>query len=234
MVLAIEKYCALVFLKKFSGVQLVLLWCFMMFLYTDFLGEYIVTLLYQWKVENPILIRLALAIHYIMSPLFPLVGMIADVWTGRYRVIVVSIYCCFIGWLISAVSYFTVTIQVVSAIFIVIGVAFQTIGIAGFLSTIVPFCIDQAIGASGDELSSMIHWFLLSYPSGPWILSALKCLTDNWNLIGGICLVASGVSVVILMSTYYLFKHILDTTPLISNHIKLIFKVLSILKTVVL
>ena len=224
---AVKKYCALVLLRKFRGVQLTLLWCFMIFLYTDFLGEYIVTLLYQWDVDSPILIRLALGIHYIMSPLFPLVGMIADVWTGRYRVIAVSIYCCFTGWLISAVSYFTVTIPVVSATSLAIAIAFQMIGIAGVHSTLVPFIIDQAIGASGDELSSMIHWYILSYPTGLWILSALKCLTDDWNLLGGICLAGSGVFIVILMSTYYLFKHILDTTPHISNPIKLILKVLN-------
>ena len=98
-----------------------------------------------------------------MWPVFPLVGMVADVWTGRYRIIniVVSIYCCFIEWLLSAVSYFTVTISTVSATFLVIGIAFQIIGMAE----------SQAIGASADELSSMIYWFLLSYPSGIWVLS---------------------------------------------------------------
>ena len=106
-----------------------------------------------------------------MWPVFPLIGMVADVWTGRYRIIVVSIYSCFIGWLLSAVSYFTVTIPTVSATFLVIGIAFQIIGIAGSQSIIVPFIIDQAIGASADELSSMIHWFLLGYPSGLWVLS---------------------------------------------------------------
>ena len=162
-----------------------------------------------------------------MSPVFPLVGMVADVWTGRYCIIVFSIYCCFIGWLLSDVSYFTVMIPTVSATFLVIGIVFQIIGIAGSQSVIVPFIIDQAIGASADELSSMIHWFLLSYPSGLWILSVLKCFSDNWSLLGGICLTVSGVSIVVLMSSYYLFRHKLDTTPHISNPIKLIFKVLN-------
>ena len=225
--LAIQKYCTLVLLQQFHGAQLVLLWCFMLFLYTDFLGEYIATLLYQWGMDNTVLIRLALNIHYVMSPVFPIVGMVADAWTGRYRIIVISIYCCFIGWLLSAVSYFIVTIQTVSAIFVLIGIAFQIIGIAGSHSTLVPFIIDQAIGASADELSSIIHWFLLSYPAGLWILNILKCLTDNWSLLGGTCLIASGVSIVVLMSSYYLFRHMLDTTPHISNPIKLIFKVLN-------
>ena len=87
--------------------------------------------------------------------------------------------------------------------------------------------IHQAIGASADELSSMIHWFLLSYPSGLWVLSVLKCFSDNWSLLGGICLTVSGVSIVVLMSSYYLFRHKLDTTPHITNPIKLIFKVLN-------
>ena len=227
MVLDVKRYCSLVLLQQFHGVQLVLLWCFMLFLYTAFLSEYVVTLLYQWDMDSPGLIRLALSMHYVMSPVFPLVGMVADVWTGRYRIIVVSIYCCFIGWLLSAVSYFTVRIPTVSATFLVIGIAFQIIGIAGSQSVIVPFIIDQAIGASADELSSMIHWFLLGYPSGLWVLSVLKCFSDNWSLLGGICLTVSGVSIVVLMSSYYLFRHKLDTTPHITNPIKLIFKVVN-------
>ena len=213
MLLDVKKYCSLVLLQQFHGAQLVLLWCFMLFLYTGFLSEYVVILLYQWDVDSPVLIRLALRIHYVMSPVFPLVGMVADVWTGRYRIIIVSIYCCFIGWLLSAVSYFTVMIPTVSGAFLVIGIGFQIIGIAGSHSIIVPFIIDQAIGASADELSSMIHWFLLGYPSGLWIFNVLKCLTDNWSLLGGICLTVSGVSIVALMSSYYLFRHKLDTTP---------------------
>ena len=213
----IQKYFYFILPKKFNGALLGLLWCFMMFLYTDFLGEYIVTLLYQWNMDSPILIRLALSVHYIMSLLFPLVGTMADIWTGRYRIIVVSMYCCFIGWLVSAVSYFTVTVPLVSVIFLLIGMALQIIGIAGFHSNILAFVIDQAIGASGDELSSFLQWYFVSYPSGLWLLS----------LLGGICLSVSGASIVITMSTYYLYKHLLDTSPLISNPIKLIFKVLN-------
>ena len=224
---AIQKYCSLVLVQQFHGAQLVLLWCFMLFLYTAFLSEYNVTLLYQWDMDNPVLMQSALHIHYMMWPVFPLVGMVADVWTGRYHIIVVSIYSCFIGWLLSAVSYFTVMIPTVSATFLVIGIAFQIIGIAGSQSIIVPYIIDQAIGASADELSSMIHWFLLSYPSGLWILNVLKCFSNNWSLLGGICLTVSGVSIVVLMSSYYLFRHTLDTIPHITNPIKLIFQVLN-------
>ena len=68
---------------------------------------------------------------------------------------------------------------------------------------------------------------MLGYPSGLWISSVLKCFSDNWSLLGGICLTVSGVSIVVLMSSYYLFRHTLDTTPHITNPIKLIFKVLN-------
>ena len=58
-------------------------------------------------------------------------------------------------------------------------------------------------------------------------IECLKCFSDNWSLLGGICLTVSGVSIVVLMSSYYLFRHKLDTTPHITNPIKLIFKVLN-------
>ena len=142
----------------------------------------------------------------------------------------ISYHCCQYIQLfhrMATISCIVFTIPTVSATFLVIGIAFQIIGIAGSLSVIVPFIIDQAIGASADELSSMIHWILLSYPSGLWVLSFSKCFTKNWSLLGGICLTVSGVSIVVLMSSYYLFRHKLDTTPYITNPIKLIFKVVN-------
>ena len=222
-----RRYCHLILPSSFPGAMLGLLWCFMLYVYSDFISEYTVSLLYQWKIASPMLIRTALGSHYIISPLFPLVGMIADIWTGRYRVIVVSIHCCFIGWLVVAISYFTVQTVSIAVVFLIAGIAFQLIGQAGFHSNTLAFIVDQAIGASGNQLSSMIYWYSISYSLVLWILSALKCLTSDWNLIGGVCLVVSGAAIVIIISSLHLFKHTLDTTPQISNPIKLILKVLN-------
>ena len=230
---AIKAYCSFVAPTNFKEAHLVLLWCFMTFLYANYLDHYTVAMLYQWNItflyKPYILIRWLPCLHYIISPLYPLVGMIADVWTGRYCVIVVSIYCCFTGWVITVVSYFIMKVQVASAVFLIMGLLFQFVGVAGFHSNILAFLIDQVIGASGDELTSLTYWYCLSYALATAAMNVMACVTsdDNWNQTSIMCILISGTSVTITMSSYYLFKDILDTHPRISNPIKLIFKVLN-------
>ena len=225
----VSKYCHSVLVLRCYTALLVILWNFNMFFYAGFLEIYIADIFKEWDTNHPEILHFILSIHYIAIPLYPLVGVIADVWTGRYRVIVVSIYCCFIGWLITAVSYFTVDLHIVPTIALILGICFQLIGMAGFTSTILPFLVDQtiAVGASTDELTSLLYWYGTGYPFSLWIRSVLKCSIHNWDVTGGVCLVVSGTSIVIVMSSYYILRQVLDTTPQISNPFKLIFQVLN-------
>ena len=41
--------------------------------------------------------------------LFSLFGLIADVWTGRYKIIITGIYLCFFAWTLSGVGFIIIT-----------------------------------------------------------------------------------------------------------------------------
>ena len=44
-------------------------------------------------------------LFYIPLLFYPVGGLIADVWIGRYRMIVISIYVCLVAWLLTVITY---------------------------------------------------------------------------------------------------------------------------------
>ena len=96
-------------------------------------------------------------------------------------------------------------------------------GSAGFQSNILPFNIDQMMGASGDQLSAVIQWHMfgtfivLSIPTPP-VKSLYFSLTS---------LTISSITITLNVISHYLFKHWLDTTPQITNPFKLIIRVIN-------
>ena len=83
------------------------------------------------------------------------------------------------------------------------------------------------IGATADELSTIIYWHCFGYPLGRSLAKISNCLItcEEYKITIGLCV--SGVAVTIVMVTYYLMRHHLDTTPLLTNPVKLIVKVLN-------
>ena len=166
--------------------------------------------------------------HYLF---YPVGGLIADVWIGRYRMIIISIYVCLVAWILSVIGYSLhwylqgkVYIPVMLPILTIAACLF--LGGAGFQSNILPFNIDQMMGASGDELSVVIHWhmfgvfFVYSCP-----IFTITSFTKMYFLLA--CLIISCITIILIIVGHCLFKHWLDTTPQITNPIKLIIRVLN-------
>ena len=166
---------------------------------------------------------------YLTLPICFVVGLVADTCVGRYKVIVASIYCAFIGWICLCISFFTTNIYYVQLFLHITGFVLGTMGAAGILTISIPFNIDQLVhvGASADELSIVIYWYIFGYPLGSGLASLSHCLISNELYRQSVGLCVSGVAITIVMVTYYLLKHHLDTTPLLTNPIKLIVKVLN-------
>ena len=102
-----------------------------------------------------------------------------------------------------------------------------TVGAAGIQSITVPFNIDQMIGATADQLSTIIYWHAFGYPLGQSMVKISSCFITDIVYQQSLSICVSGVAITIVMVTYYLFRHHLDTTPLLTNPVKLIFKVLN-------
>ena len=206
-----------------KGALLVLLWSTVMFIHLFFMEDYVSKELSLDAVSSHI--NISTPTHYVAPLTFLVIGLVADICVGRYKIIVASIYCAFIGWITLCVSFY-VTHEYAHFTLVAVGYLVSYVGAAGILSIAIPFNIDQMIGATADELSTIIYWHFFGYPLARSLTKISHCLTtfEDKKIIG---LCVSGVAITIVMVTYYLLRNHLDTTPLLTNPFKLIVKVLN-------
>uniref|UniRef100_A0A1X7TFB2 Uncharacterized protein n=1 Tax=Amphimedon queenslandica TaxID=400682 RepID=A0A1X7TFB2_AMPQE len=89
---------------------------------------------------------------------FSLFGLLADVWIGRYKAILIGIVLCFISWIIGGIRllvYQFYSYETLLEIFYFIGGIFQAFGFLSFRANIIQYNIDQFVGASADELMNL-------------------------------------------------------------------------------
>ena len=159
--------------------------------------------------------------------MFSLLGLIADVWTGRYKIIVTGIFLCFFAWILFGLNFIIRVYWQNNPLFFVIyvlGYLCAVVGYTAFRANIVQFNIDQMVGASADELSAIIYWHTISILVAFTIVQLGRCLLDFFLILS---FIISGVTVSVVLITHPFFKHCLETTPFIINPIKLIAKVLN-------
>ena len=116
--------------------------------------------------------------------LFPIPEWVADAWIGRYKVIKAGILISLIANVVTICAIITMcnissSLKPVQII-ICIGLGVSALGYAAMSANIIPFILDQCIGASGEELSALIHWTLWTSILGSFIL---KVIGINAHLI---------------------------------------------------
>ena len=160
--------------------------------------------------------------------LFPLFGLLADVWIGRYKAILIGIVLCFISWIIVGIG-FIVESYFVSEVVLWSVFSFAYIinycGFSSFTANIIQYNIDQLVGVSADELNSVIYWHILSIPLVALIFYATECFYSG-RYFYCISFIASGVSVSLVLVSHSFLKYKLENISLIKNPIKLIVRVL--------
>ena len=182
--------------------------------------------------------NLKLALEYVEMALFvflPVTGWLAESWLGRYRAIVV-------GLILSLVTILTLQAAFVLLQFdwtpipvfllIVVGLVIEALGIGSFFTNMLPFALDQMIGASAEQLSAAVQWHCWAFNIGLLIVNVLKCapipnqlkyldiLPVIFLTIATLCF-----SAVLIMDCLY--HKWLDTNNKTGNPIKLIFQVLN-------
>ena len=65
-----------------------------MFSYEVLIGHCVIDSLTN---DTPVADVIPFVLYYLMLPLYLVIGLVADVCVGRYRVMVASIYCAFCG-----------------------------------------------------------------------------------------------------------------------------------------
>ena len=159
---------------------------------------------------------------------FPFLGLLADVWIGRYKAILIGIVLCFISWIIIGIGFIVNSyLASETVLYCIYSFAYflQFSGFCSFTANIIQYNIDQLVGVSADELNSVIYWHVLSEPLVALIFYLLQCLFYNKYFIM-ITFIASGVSVSLVLVSHSFFKHKLENISLIKNPIKLIVRVL--------
>uniref|UniRef100_A0A1X7TWI3 Major facilitator superfamily (MFS) profile domain-containing protein n=1 Tax=Amphimedon queenslandica TaxID=400682 RepID=A0A1X7TWI3_AMPQE len=167
------------FLHITPSAVLVLLWnCFMnsnYILLSRFTGGLIAT-----KFAPAAWYKYGLVIIFFFGFLFfPLFGLLADVCIGRYKAILIGIVLCFISWIIMGIGFIVnnyYTSEAVLMIFFTFAYIVYYFGFSSFSANIIQYNIDQLVGASADELNSVIYWHILSEPLVLFLFYLLQCL----------------------------------------------------------
>ena len=216
------------FLYISPSAALVLIWNFLMysqyFFFCNFIGESSVAASHQDKSYHYVFVIL-LCFGYMSFPLF---GLLADVWIGRYKTILIGIVLCFISWIIAGIGFmayeyysYTTILKIAYSIVYIL----ECPGYACFSANIIQYNIDQLVGASADELNSVIYWHTGMEQITLILLYFLQCNFNGTFFVLG-AFIASGVSVSLVLVSHSFFKHKLENISLIKNPIKLIVRVL--------
>ena len=164
---------------KHGGALFVLLWNLLVFSYHQSALGNLVGLVMQYKKNAPgrdpepwdTALASALLSDFVPKLLYPLAGWLADAKLGRYKVMRYSLWVIWVGSILliltcilryslrlvhsvdnNKIVYYTLPIFCV--VYLV-----NAVGIAGYHVNVIPFGIDQMEGASGEEITSFLHWY---------------------------------------------------------------------------
>ena len=157
--------------------------------------------------------------------LAPLIGWFADIKFGRYEIIKFGSAASFFAGIlyyfamISVKSNFTLT-KVLSSL----AIAIINFAIVCYAAAMIPFVTDQIIGATSDELSAVVRWYVWVETVGI-ALSRIFAFCAPWDIITSVLIFAVPLAVIIISDC--LCQQWLDRTHKVTNPIKLIIQVLN-------
>ena len=168
--------------------------------------------------------------------LLPVTGWIGESWLGRYRAIVFGLVMSGLTVLVVQIGflYLQSTLHSGAISFLLTSVA-VVIGILGFgsLYTIMlPFSLDQMIGASAEELSAAVQWNYWGFNIALAISGVLSCVSipeqfQFFEIISVFLLILGSLSLSAALIMDWLCHKWLDTHNKTGNPIRLIFQVLN-------
>ena len=121
-------------------------------------------------------------VHYTLWMLLPVTGWVAESWLGRYRAIFVGLLLSTVTVLILQVVFVLLNIDMdqIPAFVLAIGsLVFGIFGIGGIYTIMLPFTLDQMIGASAEELSAAVHWYFWGFIISLLIKEVLAAISTH-------------------------------------------------------
>ena len=118
--------------------------------------------------------------YYALWILLPVVGWVAESWLRRYRAIMVGLLMSTIPLLMAQVAV-TVMLEdsgdsVLAISLAMLVLVIGTLGIGSWYTNILPFSLDQMIGASAEELSAVVQWYCWGMNTAILASRSLKCV----------------------------------------------------------
>ena len=184
----------------------------------------------------------------IATMFYPLAGYIADVWCGRYRVVMVSLllmWACLLSALIMAIPVTLLlsdhSIRIVFQwIFGTISFALCIAALAGFTSNIVQLGFDQLMDEPSHSLGMFVHWYIWYETLGITIIRVfnivVRCTKKNeqagditkkilYSSPGAFLLILS----ILLLASVFAYRHF-HTERAQKNPYKLILQILNFVR----
>ena len=125
-------------------------------------------------------LQLALGyIHIAISVLLPVTGWVAESWVGRYRAIAVGLVLCSITTLTLQAAFVMLQFDWTPIPALTLAVVSLMIGIFGFGSfytIMLPFALDQMIGASAEQLSAAVQYYCWGYTTALLLKNVPRCI----------------------------------------------------------
>ena len=157
------------------------------------------------------------------SLLAPVIGWLADVKFGRYEIIK---FGSLVSFLVSILFYLEIFIEEFRNVFSVASTVIVRFGTICFSAAMLPFLTDQLIGATSDELSAVVQWYVWSYATGI-CLSQITTLIIINRFISAEATLIFAIPLAVIIISDCLCQQWLDRTHKVTNPIKLIIQVLN-------
>ena len=230
---------------------LTILWTFFIgFAFTMYLilGLYTAINTYYWRTFNPVVTYSPTLLYggmAVVALLYPVIGFVADVCCGRFKVVIFCFSLVLFSYLacyFSIVSYLFLEVKhphytvVPSAILVIFftSVLLGFIGLIGYQANFIQLGLDQQTTAPSEDLALFVHWAMWAHNFGSTLVTLIiqpyECF--NINIIvkitaGLVPLFLAVFFIVVLIFTC--FKHHWFTSNNVrhQNPCKLIFEVLS-------
>ena len=162
--------------------------------------------------------------------LLPVAGWVGDYLLGRYQAIIIG----FLLLPVALVSFGGAIIMmqfdwtpIPAVIMLCVPLLTSTVGAGNLQINILPFIIDQMIGASAEDISAAVQWYIWTLSVRALAHFLFLCLPIAQQTIIEIFLAWSFLSLSVVLITDCLFHKWLDVHFKRNNPFKTIFKVLN-------
>ena len=171
--------------------------------------------------------HLYLTLNLLPFALAPFAGWLGDVRFGRYKIIKFGSIIYFLSSVLFY-SEFLVS-ETLSSVFYSVVQAVRGIGGACFIAAMLPFLTDQLIGATSDELSAVVQWYIWTNAFGKGLSDTITILGIRpiFDLISSGVVLIYAVPLAVIIISDCLCQKWLDRTHKVTNPIKLIIQVLN-------